>query len=143
MTNVPTRAAAAYGRAAQAVPPVRRVVMLYDGAIARLGEARLAALEGRFEDRYVDVGKAGAIVDALHAALDFERGGDIAPLLDRLYVHFGLRMQQINTRNDPGICDEVAARLAELRDAWLSIADGTSPASSPLSADTGRSAVAA
>ena len=114
MTNVPTRAAAAYGRAAQAVPPVRRVVMLYD-----------------------------AIVDALHAALDFERGGDIAPLLDRLYVHFGLRMQQINTRNDPGICDEVAARLAELRDAWLSIADGTSPASSPLSADTGRSAVAA
>ena len=38
-------------------------------------------------------------------------------------------MQQINTRNDPAICEEVAARLADVRDAWRRIADGPGPAS--------------
>jgi hypothetical protein len=36
MTRAPARAAAAYGHAAQAVPPLRQVVMLYDGAIRNL-----------------------------------------------------------------------------------------------------------
>jgi hypothetical protein len=45
MTRAPARAAAAYGHAAQAVPPLRQVVMLYDGAIRKVGEAKLAIAE--------------------------------------------------------------------------------------------------
>ena len=124
MTNARVRATAAYGQAARTMPPALQIVMLYDGAIGRLREARRAVEEGRVEDRYRAVEKAAAIVDALHACLDMERGGEVAALLDRLYTYASVRMQLINTRNDVGVCDELAARLTELRDAWRAIAEG-------------------
>lgn len=126
MTNAMARATAAYGQAARTIPPAVQVVMLYDGAIGRLREARRAVEEGRVEDRYRAVGKAAAIVDALHACLDRERGGEVAVLLDRLYTYVSVRMQLINTRNDAGVCDELTARLTELRDSWRVIAEGGS-----------------
>jgi flagellar protein FliS len=131
MTRAPARAAAAYGHAAQAVPPLRQVVMLYDGAIRKVGEAKLAIAEGRIEDRFNAVQKAAAIVDALHACLDFERGGDIARLLDRLYIYISLRLQAINTANDPALCDEVIARLGDLRGAWNGLIEGQTPTAAP------------
>lgn len=133
MMRAPARAAAAYGSAAQSVPPLRQVVMLYDGAIRRVREARQAIGEGRIEDRFHAVQKAAAIVDGLHASLDFERGGDIAHLLDRLYIYVSLRLQQINTANDARICDEVIARLGELREAWRRLAEDmpAPPATAP------------
>ena len=130
MTNARARATAAYGQAARTIPPALQIVMLYDGAIARLREARRAAEEGRIEDRCRAVEKATAIIDALHACLDLERGGEIAATLDRLYTYASVRMQLINTRNDAGVCDEIAARLTELRNAWSVIAEGGTGATS-------------
>ena len=101
------------------------------GQSARVAEAKLAIAEGRIEDRFNAVQKAAAIVDALHACLDFERGGDIARLLDRLYIYVGLRLQAINTANDPALCDEVIARLGDLREAWNSLVEGQTPTSAP------------
>jgi hypothetical protein len=49
-------------------------------------------------------------------------------------------MQLINTRNDVGVCDELAARLTELRDAWRAIAEGgggPSPSAPALRAASG------
>jgi flagellar secretion chaperone FliS len=123
MTRTPARVATAYGQAAQTIPPLRQVVMLYDGAIARLHEARQAIADGRIEDRFNAVQKASRIVDALHSCLDFDRGGEVAPLLDRVYTCISLRMQRINTGNDAAVCDEVIARLGELRDAWRALAE--------------------
>lgn len=119
------RAAAAYGRAAQTASPAHQIVMLYDGAVRRLREARAAVLAGRIEERYHLVQKVAAIIDALHGCLDFERGGEIAGLLDRYYTYVSFRLQQINVRNDPAICDELIERLSELRASWQRIADGT------------------
>lgn len=122
MTMAPRRAALAYGQAAQTIPPARQIVMLYDGAIGRLREASRAISDGRIEDRFIAVSKAAAIVNALHACLDLERGGDLASRLDRLYTYFSLRLQQINTRNDPAICSELIDRLGQLRASWATIA---------------------
>jgi flagellar biosynthetic protein FliS len=104
------------------MPPALQIVMLYDGAIGRLREARRAVEEGRVEDRYRAVEKAAAIVDALHACLDMERGGEVAALLDRLYTYASVRMQLINTRNDcrrlrraRGPSDGAARRVARDR----------------------------
>lgn len=129
MTPVQSRARAAYGRGAETLPPGRQIVLLYDAATARLTEAGSAAREGRIEDRWRAVGKARAIVEALRSCLDFERGGTVAPLLDGLYAYFLRRMQDIDLRNDAAACDEIAARLVELRVAWSTIGDGTSTAS--------------
>lgn len=130
MNHTYARARAAYGHAAETLPPANRVVMLYDGALRRLEEARLAVAERRIEDRCTAVAKASAIVEALHGCLDLTRGGDLARRLDRLYAYLLLRMQQINVRNDAQICTEVWERLAELRGAWAAIAE-TGGAPSP------------
>jgi flagellar protein FliS len=134
MTRTPARVVMAYNQAAQTIPPVRQVVMLYDGAISRLHEARRAIAEGRIEDRFNAVLKAARIVDGLQSCLDHDRGGEVAPLLDRLYTYISLRMQQVNTRNDPAICDELIARLGELRDAWRVLAEGAAAPSAGIAA---------
>jgi flagellar protein FliS len=100
---------------------VRRAAL--DGAIRRIKEAREAIGRRAIRDRHAAVSKAAAIVDALHACLDHERGGEIATNLDRLYTYFGMRLQQINLRDDVRICEELVARLGELRASWAQIAD--------------------
>lgn len=122
------RALTAYGQAAETLPPLQQIVMLYDGAIRRLREAKAAAEAGRIGERHVAVGKAAAIVDALHRCLDHEHGGEIAANLDRIYIHLGFRLQQINLGGDSAICDEVAARLGELRAAWAALLEQGPPA---------------
>ncbi len=123
------RAMSAYGQAAETLAPARQIVLLYDGAIRRIKEARQAIERRAIEERHVAVGKAAAIIDALHACLDYERGGEIARNLDRLYTYFGIRLQRINLKDDVEACDELIERLGELRASWARIADpGATPA---------------
>jgi flagellar protein FliS len=119
------RAAGAYRDAGLNQPPARQIVLLYDSAIRRLKEARVAIVEDRIEDRCRLVLKAFEILQALQACLDFERGGSVAPLLHRYYTHAMSRVLKINQDNDPALCDEVVAYLVPMRASWASIADGT------------------
>jgi len=134
------RALSAYGQAAETLAPLRQIVLLYDGAIRRIKEARQAIELRRVNERHTAIEKAGAIVDALHAALDHERGGEIAMQLDRIYTYVSFRLQRVNLDNDPAICDELVARLSELRASWAQIADVSGAASQPgrLPATPGR-----
>ncbi len=120
------RAMSAYGQAAETLAPARQIVLLYDGAIRRIKEARRAIDLRRVNERYIAVEKATAIVEALHACLDYERGGEIARNLDRLYTYVVFRLQRVNLTDDASICDEVVERLGELRAAWAQIAEGGS-----------------
>lgn len=133
------RASDAY-RDAEAHPPARQIVLLFDRAIRHLEEARRAIRERRIEDRFHHVVKAHAIVAALQSCLDFERGGEVAPVLDRLYGHALGRLMRINHENDPAICEEVAALLRRMRTGWAEIAEqppapiGAPPQAAPLPA---------
>jgi flagellar protein FliS len=138
-----SRAATAYQDAVLTQAPARQIVLLYDGAIRRLHEARVAILEGRIEDRCRLVLKAFEILRALQSCLDFERGGAVAPLLQRYYGHAMNRMMQINQKNDPALCDELVAYLEPMRASWARIAEGTAPgpsASQPAPAAAAASA---
>ncbi len=116
------RAMSAYGQAAETLAPARQIVLLYDGAILRIKEARQAIERRAINQRYIAIGKAAAIIDALQGCLDHERGGEIAGNLDRLYTYFGLRLQRINLDDDVTICDELVERLGELRTSWAELA---------------------
>lgn len=116
------RALSAYGQAAETLSPARQIVLLYDGAMRRIKEARRALEQGHVNERYIAVEKARAIIDALHACLDHERGGDIARHLDQIYTYVGFRLQRINLNGDVAICDELVERLGELRASWAQIA---------------------
>ena len=118
------QAMTAYGQAAETLAPARQIVLLYDGTIRRVREARQAIEARRVNDRHLALSKATAILEGLQGCLDLERGGIVARNLDQLYTYLVLRLHRLNLENDVAICDEVTARLAELRDSWARIADG-------------------
>jgi flagellar protein FliS len=125
------RAMTAYGQASETLAPAKQIVLLYDGAIRRIKEARRAIEAGRINDRYVALEKATLIVEGLHASLDHERGGEIAANLDRIYTYVTFRLQRVNLSDDVAICDEVVERLSDLRASWAALAGGGTPAGQP------------
>jgi flagellar secretion chaperone FliS len=118
------RVSAAYRSAAETHPPARQIVMLHDGAIQRIEEAKAAIAARRIEARFNLVMKAHAIIGALQSCLDFDQGGEVAPLLDRFYGYVLGRLTLINLRDDPAICDELVRLLRQMRDSWAEIAPG-------------------
>ncbi len=120
----------AYGQAVETIPPAKQIVMLYDGILREIANARSAIGERRVNERYLAVRKATTIIEALQGCLDHENGGDIAPQLDQLYTYFIFRLQAINVEDDPLICDELLARIGELRASWATLA-GSNAAMAP------------
>lgn len=112
-----TRYAAAGGETSQ----LDLLIQAHDGMCAKLTEARDAIRAGDLETRFHATRKVGDVLDVLHAALDFEQGGELAPTLGRLYRYFNRRLIELNAQNDPAICDELIGRMSELRGAWSSI----------------------
>ena len=116
------RAMDAYGSATETVPAARQIVMLYDGMIRRIEEARQACLEGRVEERWRATQKAVRICDALQACLDHEQGGSMAATLGRWYAMVAMKMQQINVGNEADRCSEIIGLLRDVRASWDGIA---------------------
>ena len=121
---VAANAAQAYARigletGVAAASPQRLIVMLYDGALAALADARGHMLGGRTAQKGRALGKAISIVDeGLKAALDTNQGGPIARQLMELYDYIGHRLLAANLKDDVALLDEASRLLGELRGAW-------------------------
>ena len=63
------RAAQAYQTASENVTAAQAIVMLYDGAIRRILDARKAIEEKRIEDRYHSITRAYNIINGLRMIL--------------------------------------------------------------------------
>jgi len=103
---------------AQSRSPLELVVMLYDGAIRFLGQARDAQARGDRRGRAQGISRALAIVSELQNTLDVERGRDIAGELDRLYHYVMRRLLDVTTRGDAAALDEILRLLGTLREGW-------------------------
>lgn len=108
----------AYNMATQTIPKTRQVVMLYDGAIRFMQQARKAIEDKRFEDRLNLLQKAADILIGLQGSLDFKNGGEIAPLLYDYYSSLDSRILYIHRTNDLRILDSAIAELKQMREAW-------------------------
>ena len=103
--------------------PGQLVLMLYDGALGALACAREAfALPPRDLRRYETINrqllKAQRIITELKNTLNFEVGGDFAPMLYRLYNYYNRRLLEANLKKDMAPIQEVERLLGDLRDAW-------------------------
>ncbi|MCZ4280511.1 flagellar export chaperone FliS [Kiloniella laminariae] len=112
-----------YGQASHNVSPLKAVVMLYEGMIRLIREAKLADQEHRFEDRFKAVEKASRVLLGLQGQLDFENGGEISPILHEYYDSLFMRMMQINSRNGQSVADDVIAGLVEMKQSWEQVRD--------------------
>lgn len=97
------------------------VEMLYEEGISALRAAAWAAEHGKPAVKNERVTRATAVLFALQAGLDFEKGGDIADTLHSFYG--GLRQQVVGASigNDPTPFRRAAEELAEIAGAWATL----------------------
>ena len=124
-----TRGADAYRRTSvQSSSPLQLVVMLYDGAIRFVLEAREAIARNDVRARTTAVSRALSIVAELQNTLNVGEGGDIARELDRLYAYINTRLFDVTAKGDDEAAHEVHKLLTTLRDGWAQIAAKSGPA---------------
>jgi flagellar secretion chaperone FliS len=113
------RANQAYRGAAVAVPPLRAVVMLFDGTIMNLQRMLEAQDAGRFEEAHGHLMRATAILRGLSHHLDMSRGGALAERLFKTYNALILACHRsfgrARARDNFG---RIIKSLGELREAW-------------------------
>ncbi|MBD3894460.1 flagellar export chaperone FliS [Halomonas sp. ML-15] len=132
------RGAAAYGRGANAyakvgvesgvmsASPHQLIVMLFDGALASIRAARIHMQNGNAAEKGKAISKALDIVNnGLMAALDAERGGEVAQRLASLYDYIARLLLAANLRNDEQSLEEASKLLDDIGTAWRDI--GTQP----------------
>jgi len=98
------------------------VIMLYDGAISFLGQARekMAAKDAAGKGLYI--GRALDIVAELNASLNFQAGREVAQNLFHLYNFMTSHLTKANLNWDLQALEEVVAMLQQLRDSWVELA---------------------
>ena len=102
----------------QTASPGELVIQLYQAAIRNIGQAAEAIERGDAMKRHTHIMKAQDIVVELQRTLDHERGGEVAPQLDRLYTYMRGRLLSANVEKDRAALDEVAGLLRQLLGAW-------------------------
>lgn len=117
------RAAQAYRRVeSESRSPLELVVMLYDGALRFVNDARDAHARKDLRGRGNAISRALAIISELQNTLDIEKGGEVAEQLDDLYNYINSRLLDVTIKQDISACDEVHKLLSTLRDGWAQAA---------------------
>lgn len=117
------RQAQAYQRqAVMTASPAQLVLMLYDGVLRFLAQARDGFAQADsprgIERIHHSLQRANNILAELQSNLDLEAGGDYAQNLDRLYEYYQRRLSEANLRKEQAPVAEVEKLVQQLRDAW-------------------------
>lgn len=101
--------------------PGQTVVMLYDGAIKFLTNAKKFIDEKDYAQKGIQISKAIDVITELSATLNKEKGGEIAANLQDLYFWCNTRLAMANLKMDKGMIDSVIKVLSGLRGAFAQI----------------------
>ena len=101
--------------------PLQLIILCYDATIRDLEEARDLHERHEMDEAYRKIRHAQDIVTELLVGLNYERGGDIARNLNRLYNFILRELIGINSRGDTTIYNHLIKILSELRGAWEEI----------------------
>lgn len=105
----------------QSRTPLELVVMLYDGALRFMAEAREAMLRREVRARAEAISRTLAIVSELQSTLDMTAGGEVAAELDRLYSFVRDRLLDASFTQEVAPLDEATKVLRTLREGWSTI----------------------
>ena len=98
--------------------PEQILILLYDGAIKFLNQAKIGIQNKDIELTHNNLIKAQNIISELRDTLDMEIGGKLANNLYALYNYFNRRLVQANLKKEIEPVDEVLEHLRGLRDTW-------------------------
>lgn len=99
------------------------LLMLYDGALKFLQQAREKMLEKDYAAKGILISKVIDIVNELSSSLNMERGGELATNLNNLYFLCTARLLEANLKMSVERLDSVSQILSGLRSAYAQIID--------------------
>lgn len=103
--------------------PHQLVMLLFDGAIAAVLQARHAIATGDQDTKRSTITKAMRIIDeGLKASLETHGDPSLTANLGALYEHMVSRLFQANLKSADEPLEEVARLLGDLRATWAEIA---------------------
>lgn len=97
------------------------LLLLYDGAIKFLTQAKERMAARDMAGKGVLISKALDVINELDGSLNAEKGGDLAGNLHKLYFYCSTRLLTANLKLDPNLIDEVIKILSGLRGAYAQI----------------------
>ncbi|MGM9570908.1 MAG: flagellar export chaperone FliS [bacterium] len=97
-------------------PPEKLVLMLYDGLIRFINQAKKAIAEKKIEEAHNNIQRAKLIARELLLGLD--RSIPISEQLAALYDYMHFRLIKANVKKDTAMLDEVLQMTVELRETW-------------------------
>lgn len=100
------------------------VQLMYEELVAALRAAAWAAENRQLATKSERVTRATAILFALEAGLDFEKGGEVSLTLARLYAGARRTIIDASIGSDPAPFRETAANLDEIAQAWRQLRAG-------------------
>jgi flagellar protein FliS len=114
------QSAAAHGGVA-AADPHGLILMLMDGALQRIANARGCIEGGKLAEKSQLLHRVVQIIGELRGSLDMSAGGKIAANLSELYDYMCNRLLKASLENNVSVLDEVSGLLREIRSAWIAI----------------------
>lgn len=108
--------------AVETADPHQLILILFDGALAAISQARIQMENGQIPDKGASISKAiNLITNGLKASLNMEAGGELSERLAALYDYMAQRLIMANLKNSVAALDEVRDLLQGLREAWAEV----------------------
>ncbi|MGE7664271.1 flagellar export chaperone FliS [Ureibacillus composti] len=99
--------------------PGELTLMLYNGCLKFLLQAKKAIEAKDIEAKNTNLKKAQAIISELMVTLNMDL--DVSKQMLPLYDYMNRRLIEANTKNDTEIIDEVMGLTTEFRDTWKQV----------------------
>lgn len=114
----------AYHKATHTVSKTRQVVMLYQGILRNLQQAKEAMEQKNIPERYNKLTRASEIVVGLQMSLDFNSGEEAAQALYDFYALLDSRIMQLHRTQNLEECDALIEEVRGMHDVWSKIDKG-------------------
>ena len=101
------------------------LIMLYDGAIKFLRQAKEKIAEKDYAQKGILITKAINVISELDESLNSQKGGELAQNLHKLYFYCNTRLLKANLELNTALIDEVLRILSALRSAFHKINGST------------------
>jgi len=99
--------------------PGELTLMLYNGCLKFINQARKAIASKDIEAKNTNIQKAQAIIQELMVTLNMEVA--VSESLLSLYDYLNRRLTEANIKNDAAILEEVEGFVTEFRDTWKEV----------------------
>ncbi|RFU67429.1 flagellar export chaperone FliS [Bacillus sp. V59.32b] len=94
-------------------------LMLYNGCLKFISQAKIAIAEGSVEKRNTNIQKAQSIIQELMVTLNMDL--EVSKQMMTLYDYLLRQLIEANVKNDSNILNEVEDFITEFRDTWKQV----------------------